>query len=139
MSYNDIYIKSNDLTQVEGPTVIALAHNEMYFLPAWLDHYRKIGAERFIILDDASTDETLDYLRTQPDVMVVGSHRRYGDTVPVSNRLDPTGHTTEMRRIVHLWRMILPEKFTLNRWVVQAALDEFLILPEGRTLADIFE
>jgi hypothetical protein len=48
LSYDDIYIKSNDLTHVTGPTVIALAHNEMYFLPAWLDHYRKLGAERFI-------------------------------------------------------------------------------------------
>ena len=139
MSYDDIYVKSNDLTQVDGPTVIALAHNEMYFLPAWLDHYRKLGAERFIILDDASTDSTLDYLRAQPDVMVVGSHRRYGETVPVIDRLDPTGQTVEMRRMVHLWRMILPEKFTLNCWVVQAALDEFLVLPHGRKLADIFD
>ncbi len=139
MSYDDIYVKSNDLTQVDGPTVIALAHNEMYFLPTWLDHYRKLGAERFIILDDASTDSTLDYLRAQPDVMVVGSHRRYGETVPVIDRLDPTGQTVEMRRMVHLWRMILLEKFTLNRWVVQADLDEFLTIPEGRTLASIFE
>lgn len=43
MSYDDIYIKSNDLTQVDGPTVLAIAHNEMYLLPAWLDHYRKLG------------------------------------------------------------------------------------------------
>lgn len=139
MSYDDIYIKSNDLTQVDGPTVIALAHNEMYFLPTWLDHYRKLGAERFIILDDASTDNTLAYLRAQLDVMVVGSHRRFGDTVPVIDRLDPTGQTVEMRRMAHLWRMILMEKFTLNRWVVQADLDEFLIIPEGRTLTSIFE
>lgn len=139
MSYDDIYIKSNDLTQIDGPTVIALAHNEMYFLPAWLDHYRKLGAERFIILDDASTDNTLDYLRAQSDVMVVGSHRRYGETVPVIDRLDSTGQRVEMRRMVHLWRMILPEKFTLNRWVVQAALDEFLVLPEGQTLSSVFE
>ncbi len=139
MSYDDIYVKSNDLTQVDGLTVIGMAHNEMYFLPAWLDHYRKLGAERFIILDDASTDNTLDYLRAQPDVMVVGSHHRYGETVPVIDRLDSTGRNVEMRRMGHLWRMILTEKFALDRWVVQADLDELLIIPEKQTLASIFE
>lgn len=91
------------------------------------------------MLDDASTDNTLDYLRAQPDVMVVGSHRRFGETVTVIDRLDPTGQTVEMRRMDHIWRMILPEKFTPNRWAVQADLDEFLILPEGRTMSSIFE
>lgn len=137
--FNDIFVKHNDLSNVTGPTVIALAHNEMYFLPAWLAHYRKLGAVRFIVLDDASTDGTLSYLSAQPDVMVVGSHYRFGDTVPVVSRLDSTGETVEMRRMVHLWRMILPEMYTMNKWVVQAALDEFLVLPDGISLGTVFD
>jgi hypothetical protein len=136
--YDDIYIKSNDLTDHSGPTVIALAHNEMYFIPAWLNHYRTLGAERFIVLDDASTDDTLNYLSKQPDVMVVGSRRRYGETVPVIDRSDPTGQTVKMRRMGHLWKMILPEKYAMDRWVVQTDLDEFLVLPEGQDLGSVF-
>lgn len=137
--YDDLFLKTNDLSEAKGPTVIALAHNEMYFLPAWLSHYRRLGAKRFIILDDASTDGTLAYLERQRDVMVVGSHRRYGDTVPVVDRRDASGKTIEMRRMVHLWRMMLAEKFCINDWVVQVALDEFLVLPSGKNLEKIFE
>ncbi len=138
MYYNDIYVKSNDLSHVTGPTVIAVAHNEMYFLPAWLAHYRRLGTERFIILDDASTDDTLPYLKAQPDVMVVGSQRRFGETVAVIDRSDPSGQTVKHRRMPHIWRMLLPECFSVDRWVVQVALDEFLVLPEGKRLPELF-
>jgi hypothetical protein len=137
--FNDIYIKHNDLTGVGGPTVMATAHNEMYFLPAWLKHYRDLGCARFIVLDDHSTDGTFDYLKGQPDVMVVGSHRRFGDTVEVIDRSDPSGQTVKARRMPHIWRMLLPETFTVDRWAVQVALDEFLVLPPGATLPDIFD
>ena len=138
LAYNDIHVKANDLSRAQGVTLIALAHNEMYFLPTFLEHYRKLGVERFIVLDDASTDGTLVYLSAQPDVMVVGSHRRYGEQVPVVNRSDATGQTVEQRRMVHVWRMILPEIFCLNQWVVQAAVDELLVLPPDTTLNTIF-
>jgi hypothetical protein len=137
--FDDIFIKSNDLTHLQGPTVIALAHNEMYFLPSWLKHYRNLGAERFIILDDASDDHTLDYLTAQPDVMVVGSNYRFGDTVPVVVRAGLNSQTIEKHQMKLLWRMILSDKFTLDRWAVQADLDEFLILPRESSLRSIFE
>ncbi len=136
MAYDDIFVKSNDLAHLDGPTVISLAHNEMYFLPAWLDHYRKLGAERFIILDDASTDGTLDYLRAQSDVMVVGSRRRYGDQVAVH---DPTAASDVQRRMGHLWKMILPERYCRDDWLILADLDEFLVLPPDRPMRAIFD
>lgn len=139
MDYDDLYIKSNDLSGHNVPTVMAVAHNEMYFFPAWLEHYRSLGAQRFIVLDDASTDGTLEYLSHQPDVMVLGSKRRYGDTVTVISRADSSGETLKSCRMVHIWRMIMPEKFSLNRWVLQVALDEFLKLPYGYSLEEIFQ
>ena len=44
-------------------TVCAIVHDEMFFLPAFLAHYRRLGADRFVILDDASTDGTADVPR----------------------------------------------------------------------------
>lgn len=139
MSYDDIYVKSNDLSHVAGPTLIAMVHNEMYFLPAWLEHYRKLGVERFILLDDASTDATLDYLKSLPDVMVVGSKHRYGDTVVVADRSTLNAQDGQTRKFGHLWRMMMTEKYALDTWAVHADADEFLVLPKGRCLGDLFE
>jgi hypothetical protein len=139
MSYDDLQVKSNDLAHLDVPTVISLAHNEMYFLPAWLDHYRRLGAGRFIILDDASTDGTFEFLRSQPDVMVMGSRRRFGETVTVTDRAVPGGDVTCERRMNHLWRMILAERYCMDRWFVLADLDEFVVLPAGRSLRTTFD
>lgn len=137
--YNDLHVKANDLTDREGPTVFALARNEMFFLPSWLEHYRRLGARRFIVLDDASTDGTFEYLSRQPDVMVVGSHRRYGEKLELPDPTDPSGRKTELHPMAPLWRMMLAETWCLNGWAVQAALDEYLVLPEGMTLGPLFE
>ncbi len=56
--YDDFAIASRDLTDTPGFTLTGLLHNEMHFLPPFLDHYRKLGVGRFIFVDDRSTDGT---------------------------------------------------------------------------------
>ena len=77
--YDDFVIASNDLTNAPGFTLTGLLHNEMFFLPEFLKHYRNLGVKRFIFLDDRSTDKTIDFLHEQEDVMVMQSKRRYGE------------------------------------------------------------
>ena len=62
-------------------TVCCIVHDEMYFPPAFLAYYRGLGVDRFVVLDDRSTDGTAEYLAAQPDVMVVESAVRYFEEV----------------------------------------------------------
>lgn len=109
-------------------TVCAIVHDEMYFLPAFLAHYRGLGADRFVILDDRSTDGTADYLAGEPDVMVVESPLRYFEDV---------AYTPEERagvletRAVRLWRDQMMTAFCDGQWAVMVDPDEFLALPDG--------
>lgn len=62
---------------------LATVRNEMLRLPQFLDHYRRLGVAAFLIVDNASTDGTALFLRSQPDVSLwraAGSYRgaRFG-------------------------------------------------------------
>lgn len=131
--YDDLEIVSRDLTNSPGFTLSALVHNEMHFLPAFLTHYRTLGVQRFILIDDRSTDGTAAYLNEQPDVMVLKSRRKYGDKIEAE---DAQALGLPHRRLELLWRMLLVEKFALNQWSLHLDADEFLDLPEGLSIRD---
>lgn len=132
---SDIYVVSNDLGGRPGFTLTAIARNELYFLPAFLKHYRRLGVERFIILDDQSDDGSRDYLSWQTDVMVLGTTRRYGERLK-----PPPGITTAPNsdyRMATLWRQYLLDTFAIDSWSLHVDLDEFLFLPEGTSFPAI--
>lgn len=54
----------------DTPIIISVVYNEMDRLEVFLEHYRKQGIKKFAILDNGSTDGTVEYLRQQPDVEV---------------------------------------------------------------------
>ena len=54
--------KSND------PIVICVVRNERERMETFLNHYRKMGIRKFAILDNHSTDHTVEYLKLQKDV-----------------------------------------------------------------------
>ena len=56
-------IRANPMLGTYAATVCAIVHDEMFFLEAFLEHYRRLGADRFIILDDCSTDGTIELPR----------------------------------------------------------------------------
>jgi hypothetical protein len=47
-----------------------VVRNEALRLPATLRHHCAIGVQRFFVLDNGSTDGTLDLLANEPDVDV---------------------------------------------------------------------
>ena len=115
-------------------TVIAVCKNEMYFLPAFLEHYRRLGATRFCILDDCSEDGSFDFLRRQKDVTLLKSPYSYGQNlVPDSGPLAGK----EIRAML-AWRNALAAQFGLGRWTIQVDMDEFLVLPEGLSISGLF-
>lgn len=52
----------------EGVLIFAVMRNEMLRLPAFLAHYRALGAAHFFIIAHDSTDGTEEALATEPDV-----------------------------------------------------------------------
>ena len=133
-AHDDLRIVGGGGLESSGFTLLALLRNEMYFLPAFLAHYRALGVERFVFLDDRSDDGSREYLLGQRDTVVVESDRRYGDRVQlppalVGRKKDP--------RANFLWRSLLHDRFAADRWAVQVDLDEFVQLPPGMTFPDL--
>lgn len=54
----------------DGIVLFAPMRNERAFLPWFLAHYRAIGVERFVLIDNGSTDGSREYAATQDDVLL---------------------------------------------------------------------
>ncbi len=132
--HNDLRIMCGADVDPSGFTLLALLRNEMYFLPAFLAHYRGLGVERFVILDDRSDDGSFEYLLQQPDTVVVQSDYNLGQKVELPPAI--SGPVMDSR-IEFLWRSILHDSFAPDRWALQVDLDEFIHLPCGMTFPDL--
>jgi hypothetical protein len=54
-----------------------VVRDEALRLPSCLDHHRKLGVDRFLVVDNGSIDGTLDYLAAQPDVCLFRTEESY--------------------------------------------------------------
>lgn len=57
-----------------------VVRDEMLRLPPTLRHHRSLGVRRFFVLDNGSTDGTLDYLCGEPDVHVFSTNSSYAES-----------------------------------------------------------
>ncbi len=96
--------------------LVACVRNEMFILPHFLDHYRKLGVGAFLIADNASDDGTLEYLAEQPDVSVF--------SVDTDYRLSRYGVA---------WQQALLAEYRVNKWSIVADADELLVWQENQT------
>src|SRR5262249_39293305 len=90
--------------------IISVMRNEMQRLPSFLAHYRRLGADRFLIVDNASNDGTDRFLSKQPDVdlwLATGSYL--------------AAHRGRM------WTDGLAHAIARGHWVMIADADEFLV------------
>ena len=132
--WNDLRVVAGVDVDPTGFTLLAILRNEMYFLQEFLTHYRKLGIERFVFLNDRSDDGSREFLLQQSDTVVVESDRAYGDTIEMPENC--SGETVE-HRTIHLWRGMLHDMFAQDRWALQVDLDEFVHLPNGMTFQDL--
>lgn len=86
--------------------------NEAQRLPGFLQHYRKLGVDRFLIVVHDSTDETVALLRDQPDVSVWISTASYRDS-----------------RFGMDWLGWLLSRHGHGHWCLTVDADEMLIYP----------
>jgi hypothetical protein len=92
--------------------VFARCRNETLRLPAFLDHYRTLGANRFVVVDNASTDGTTDYLVAQPDVLTFRTTDAYAEA---------DGGTA--------WLNALLAECGSGGWCVTVDIDELFVYP----------
>ncbi|PWE27739.1 hypothetical protein C4N9_14990 [Pararhodobacter marinus] len=96
------------VNEAEVAAVICL-RNEMFILPAFLDHYRKLGVGGFLIADNGSDDGSFEYLAEQPDVALFSVDTEYGKS----------GYGVA-------WQQALMSNFRVGRWSLAVDADEFL-------------
>jgi Glycosyl transferase family 2 len=90
--------------------------NERVRLPYFLDYYRKLGVDQFLIIDNDSTDGTRDYLAQQPDVSLWSSTHGY-----------------KQSRFGMDWIMHLLRRHGQGNWCLTVDVDEFLVYPYCET------
>lgn len=106
----------------ETVAVVMVVHNEMHRLPFFLDYHRSLGVGHFLIVDNASTDGTTEYLANQSDVSL--------------------WHTSSSYRAARFgldWATWLQMKFCHDRWCLMLDADELFVFAhcESRTINDL--
>lgn len=118
-----IWRKRRQITPLQDQTagiapdaILAFAtiRNEMLRLPAFLDHYRKLGVDHFLIVDNESDDGTTDYLKAQPDVS-----------------LWTTSHSYRLSRFGMDWLGWLLWQYGHGHWCLTVDADELLVYPHS--------
>mgnify|MGYP000246852319 CR=1 FL=1 len=111
----------------EKLTLFSIFKNELFFCQSFFDHYRRLGVEQFLILDDGSTDGTKQFLEAQDDCVVLSSKLGFEDPVEYHPR---PGVRTATRAAIFL-KAAVPQFFLPNMYSLYVDADEFLILPPG--------
>jgi hypothetical protein len=119
----------------DAVTAFSIVKNEMFYMPSFLDHHRRLGVQQFLILDDRSSDGTREYLAEQPDCVVVESDLTFGDPVEVRG---PEGPRRTRAGIA--FKSWLPQRFLRDRYALYLDADEYLVLPRGlSSVGQVFE
>jgi Glycosyl transferase family 2 len=86
--------------------------NERLRLPYFLDYYRKLGVDHFVIVDNGSEDGSRELLAAQSDVS-----------------LWATGAGYRQSRFGIDWLMYLLRRYGSGNWCLTVDVDEFLVYP----------
>ena len=89
--------------------VVGCMRNERFLLPRFLDHYRALGVDGFLIADNGSDDGTFEYLADQPDVALFAVDTDYSQS-----------------SYGVAWQQALMANFRPGRWTLAADADELL-------------
>ncbi len=101
--------------------------NERARIVYFLDYHRKLGVNRFLMVDDHSTDGTREFLLAQPDVHVFTANTSYKEAKSGIG-----------------WTKALCDQYGVNQWCLLLDADELLVYPACettslRTLCDRME
>ncbi len=106
-------VDRTDQIRPESILAFATVRNEIIRLPYFLDHYRKLGVDHFLFVDNDSDDGTAEYLAQQPDVSVWTTQQSY-----------------RLARFGVDWLGWLQWQFGNGHWCLTVDADELLIYPD---------
>lgn len=92
--------------------------NELERLPYFLEYYRKLGVNKFLIMDNCSDDGTVEYLEEQDDCHLFRT----------------TGSHFEMNIQPPRWSNAVLSTYAENHWCVVVDTDELLVYPNSETV-----
>lgn len=112
------YKSRHDLRMVKPPKTSARGdillfstiRNEHERLPFFLNHYRDLGVTQFFFVENASEDDSLAYLASQPDCAIWAATSSY-----------------KAARFGVDWQNHLLRKFGTGRWCLSVDADEILV------------
>ncbi|MGY8662681.1 glycosyltransferase family 2 protein [Bradyrhizobium sp. UFLA05-109] len=96
--------------------VISVMRNGGPWLESFLFHHRALGIRNFVILDNGSTDQSVDFLSQQPDVTLLRTYAPY--------------HAYE-----NTMKRYLAERYCRGRWCLCVDVDEQFDFPRSRKIA----
>jgi glycosyltransferase involved in cell wall biosynthesis len=97
---------------------VACVRNEALRLPYFLEHYRRLGVDHFLIVDNASEDGTTDILQDASDVSVFFTEEPYSQS-----------------RCGLDWLNELLDTYAVGHWTLTVDADELFAYPLCETLA----
>ena len=115
-------LDDNPLPPSDALTLYTVIKDERKRLPWFFAHYRKLGVKSFVFVDNGSTDESIAYLRAQPDVIIFHTEDSY---------------VAAMAGMV--WVNHLKNRLSANGWALYVDVDEGLVFDgsEERTIHDL--
>lgn len=108
-----VYLGTEPINITDSDIVLFTpARNEMLRMPSFLNHYRQLGVDKFVIIDNDSTDGSVEFLLKQDDVYLFHSTGSYAKS----------GHGIA-------WINYLIKKYAPNNWILHVDVDELLVYP----------
>ena len=107
----DNYAIPDSATEIR---LFAKVRNEAKRLPYFLDHYRRLGVDRFFIIDNSSDDDTVEILRDNTDCHIFFTDRNMADSRAGLDWIEP-----------------LLRKYGQDRWCLIVDADELLVYPNS--------
>ena len=117
----------------DAVSMFAIVKDEMDLLPAFLEHYRQLGFNQFLIFDDQSRDGGRAFLEAQSDVVLFTSHLTFGQPLTV---VFPDGTKRKDRAGIY-FKAAIPHVYCPDQIVGYFDADEFLFLPPGVQIHDV--
>lgn len=91
---------------------VVCVRNERLRLPYFLTYYRRLGIQRFLVIDNASDDGTTEALLVEPDVHVFQTRDHYSTS-----------------RYGVDWINALLARYAVGRWTLTVDADELFVYP----------
>ncbi len=96
--------------------LIMTVHNEAHRMAFFIDYYKTLGFEQFIVLDNESTDGLQAMLRDEPGVSVFAAKGSYKNS-----------------RFGNDWINTVLSKYCSGKWILYVDADEFFVYPHSDT------